>query len=78
MVHAYISTCKASMILYLQTTLFLIMVFYFLVEVVDSVEVYLNLLRTVFDFNAIKGLLTEPNQLKIRIDAMNGGKGDTI
>ncbi|KAF7250677.1 Phosphoglucomutase-like protein 5 [Varanus komodoensis] len=46
----------------------------FRVEIIDSVEVYLNLLRTIFDFSAIRGLLTGPNQLKIRIDAMNGGK----
>ncbi|KAG8130618.1 hypothetical protein E2320_017205, partial [Naja naja] len=44
----------------------------FRVEIVDSVEVYLNLLRTIFDFSSIRGLLTGPNQLKIRIDAMNG------
>lgn len=45
----------------------------FLVEIVDSVEIYLNLLRSIFDFNAIRNLLTGPNQIKIRIDAMNGG-----
>lgn len=50
----------------------------FRVEVVDSVEVYLNLLRTLFDFNAIKSLLTGPNQLKIRIDAMNGVMGPYV
>uniref|UniRef100_A0A8C7H0Y5 Phosphoglucomutase 5 n=1 Tax=Oncorhynchus kisutch TaxID=8019 RepID=A0A8C7H0Y5_ONCKI len=47
----------------------------FRVEIVDSVELYLNLLRTIFDFNAIKSLLTGPEQLKIRIDAMNGVMG---
>lgn len=46
----------------------------FPVEIVDSVEIYLNMLRTLFDFGAIKSLLTGPKQLKIRIDAMNGGK----
>lgn len=50
----------------------------FPVEIVDSVEVYLQLLRSIFDFNAIKGLLTGPNQLKIHIDAMSGGKTTTI
>jgi len=45
----------------------------FPVEIVDSVEVYLQLLRNIFDFSAIKSLLTGPNQLKIHIDAMNGG-----
>lgn len=46
----------------------------FPVEIVDSVEVYLQLLRNIFDFNAIKSLLTGPGQLKIHIDAMNGGE----
>ncbi|XP_036383077.1 phosphoglucomutase-like protein 5 [Megalops cyprinoides] len=50
----------------------------FRVEIVDSVEVYLNMLRGIFDFNAIKGLLTGPNQLKIRIDAMNGVMGPYV
>lgn len=45
----------------------------FLVEIVDSVDIYLNLLRNIFDFNAIRNLLTGPNQIKIRVDAMNGG-----
>lgn len=40
----------------------------------DSVEIYLNMLRGIFDFGAIKSLLTGPEQLKIRIDAMNGGR----
>lgn len=44
------------------------------VEVVDSVEVYLNMLRSIFDFNSIKSLLTGPEQLKIHIDAMSGGE----
>ncbi len=44
------------------------------VEIIDSVEVYLQLLRNIFDFNAIKSLLTGPDQLKIHIDAMNGGE----
>lgn len=46
----------------------------FPVEIVDSVEVYLQLLRNIFDFNAIKSLLTGPGQLKIHVDAMNGGE----
>ncbi|KAM3846002.1 phosphoglucomutase-like protein 5 [Vipera latastei] len=50
----------------------------FRVEIVDSVEVYLNLLRTIFDFSSIRGLLTGPNQLKIRIDAMNGVMGPYV
>ncbi|XP_060093411.1 phosphoglucomutase-like protein 5 [Heteronotia binoei] len=50
----------------------------FRVEIIDSVEVYLNLLRTVFDFSAIRSLLTESDQLKIRIDAMNGVMGPYV
>uniref|UniRef100_A0A4W3I478 Phosphoglucomutase 5 n=2 Tax=Callorhinchus milii TaxID=7868 RepID=A0A4W3I478_CALMI len=50
----------------------------FRVEIVDSVEVYLNMLRTIFDFTAIKALLTGPNQLKIRIDAMHGVMGPYV
>jgi len=46
----------------------------FPVEIVDSVEVYLQLLRSIFDFSAIKSLLTGPDQLKVHIDAMNGGQ----
>ncbi|KAK2119732.1 hypothetical protein P7K49_001118 [Saguinus oedipus] len=45
------------------------------VEIVDPVDIYLNLLRTVFDFHAIKSLLTGPSQLKIRVDAMHGAIG---
>uniref|UniRef100_A0A8C4Y837 Phosphoglucomutase 5 n=1 Tax=Gopherus evgoodei TaxID=1825980 RepID=A0A8C4Y837_9SAUR len=48
------------------------------VEIVDSVDIYLNLLRTIFDFNMIRSLLTGPNQLKIRIDAMNGVMGPYV
>lgn len=43
-------------------------------EIVDSVEAYANMLRNIFDFNALKELLSGKNQLKIRIDAMHGGK----
>ncbi|KAJ8285218.1 hypothetical protein GJAV_G00023680 [Gymnothorax javanicus] len=50
----------------------------FRVEIVDSVEVYLNMLRGIFDFGAIKGLLTGPDQLKIRIDAMHGVMGPYV
>lgn len=31
------------------------------------------MLRNIFDFSAIKSLLTGPDQLKLHIDAMNGG-----
>ncbi|KAJ8262873.1 hypothetical protein COCON_G00153300 [Conger conger] len=50
----------------------------FRVEIVDSVEVYLNMLRGLFDFGAIKGLLTGPDQLKIRMDAMHGVMGPYV
>lgn len=43
------------------------------VEIVDSVEAYATMLRNIFDFNALKELLSGPNRLKIRIDAMHGG-----
>lgn len=45
------------------------------VEIVDSVEAYANMLRNIFDFNALKELLSGKNHLKIRIDAMHGGMG---
>ncbi|XP_069735993.1 phosphoglucomutase-like protein 5 isoform X1 [Phaenicophaeus curvirostris] len=50
----------------------------FRVEIVDSVDIYLNLLRSIFDFSAIRNLLTGPNQIKIRIDAMNGVMGPYV
>uniref|UniRef100_A0A665WT29 Phosphoglucomutase 5 n=1 Tax=Echeneis naucrates TaxID=173247 RepID=A0A665WT29_ECHNA len=50
----------------------------FRVEIVDSVEVYLQLLRNIFDFTAIKSLLTGTDQLKIHIDAMNGVMGPYV
>nr|XP_019958242.1 PREDICTED: phosphoglucomutase-like protein 5 [Paralichthys olivaceus] len=50
----------------------------FRVEIVDSVEVYLQLLRNIFDFTAIKSLLTGSDQLKIHIDAMNGVMGPYV
>ena len=43
------------------------------VEIEDSVEAYATMLRNIFDFNALKELLSGPNRLKIRIDAMHGG-----
>ncbi|XP_011825584.1 PREDICTED: phosphoglucomutase-like protein 5 [Mandrillus leucophaeus] len=50
----------------------------FRVEIVDPVDIYLNLLRTIFDFHAIKSLLTGPSQLKIRVDAMHGVMGPYV
>uniref|UniRef100_A0A8C4QPZ7 Phosphoglucomutase 5 n=1 Tax=Eptatretus burgeri TaxID=7764 RepID=A0A8C4QPZ7_EPTBU len=50
----------------------------FRVEVIDSVEVYASRLRTIFDFAAIKELLSGPNHLKIRIDTMHGVMGPYV
>uniref|UniRef100_A0A674NA91 Phosphoglucomutase 5 n=1 Tax=Takifugu rubripes TaxID=31033 RepID=A0A674NA91_TAKRU len=50
----------------------------FRVEIIDSVEVYLQMLRNIFDFSAIKSLLTGPDQLKLHIDAMNGVMGPYV
>ncbi|XP_043555386.1 phosphoglucomutase-1 isoform X2 [Chiloscyllium plagiosum] len=50
----------------------------FTVEIVDSVEAYTNMLRNIFDFNALKELLSGPNQLKIRLDAMHGVMGPYV
>ncbi|ERE83081.1 phosphoglucomutase-1 [Cricetulus griseus] len=48
------------------------------VEIVDSVEDYAAMLRNIFDFNALKELLSGPNRLKIRIDAMHGVVGPYV
>lgn len=50
----------------------------FTVEIVDSVEAYANMLRNIFDFNALKELLSGKNHLKIRIDAMHGVVGPYV
>ncbi|XP_075176471.1 phosphoglucomutase-1 isoform X4 [Anomaloglossus baeobatrachus] len=50
----------------------------FTVEIVDSVEAYGNMLRNIFDFSALKELLSGPNRLKIRIDAMHGVVGPYV
>lgn len=44
------------------------------VEIVDSVESYANLLRNIFDFGALKELLSGDNHIQIRLDAMHGGE----
>lgn len=43
-------------------------------EIVDSVDSYANLLRNIFDFAALKELLSGENHISIRIDAMHGGE----
>lgn len=45
----------------------------FIVEVVDSVEDYLQLMKEIFDFDSIKKLLA--SGLKIRLDSMHGVTG---
>ncbi|KAG7259131.1 hypothetical protein CRUP_016698, partial [Coryphaenoides rupestris] len=45
-----------------------------LVEMVDSVESYANLLRNIFDFAALKELLSGQHRIRIRVDAMSGGR----
>lgn len=47
----------------------------FKVEIVDSVESYANLLRNIFDFAALKELLSGQNRIKVRVDAMHGVAG---
>lgn len=44
------------------------------VEIVDSVESYANMLRNIFDFAALKELLSDKNHFKIRLDALHGGQ----
>ncbi|XP_033883434.3 phosphoglucomutase-1 isoform X2 [Acipenser ruthenus] len=50
----------------------------FTVEIVDSVESYANMLRNIFDFAALKELLSGQKQLHIRLDAMHGVVGPYV
>ncbi|XP_076051178.1 phosphoglucose mutase 1 [Oratosquilla oratoria] len=54
----------------------------FVVEVVDSVEDYVEYMKTIFDFNTLRDLLQEKeggkSDFKIRIDAMNGVTGPYV
>lgn len=43
-------------------------------EIVDSVESYAEMLRDIFDFAALKDLLSGPNRINVRLDAMHGGE----
>lgn len=43
-------------------------------EIVDSVESYAEMLRDIFDFAALKDLLSGPNHVNVRLDAMHGGE----
>lgn len=44
------------------------------VEIVDSVEAYAEMLRGIFDFAALKELLSGANHINVRLDAMHGGR----
>ncbi|RVE61520.1 hypothetical protein OJAV_G00171480 [Oryzias javanicus] len=50
----------------------------FKVEIVDSVESYANLLRNIFDFAALKELLSGENPIRVRLDAMHGVLGPYV
>ncbi|XP_053740131.1 phosphoglucomutase-1-like [Synchiropus splendidus] len=50
----------------------------FTVEIVDSVESYTNLMRNVFDFAALKDLLSGPGHVRVRLDAMHGVLGPYV
>uniref|UniRef100_A0A3Q2WUU7 Phosphoglucomutase 1 n=1 Tax=Haplochromis burtoni TaxID=8153 RepID=A0A3Q2WUU7_HAPBU len=50
----------------------------FTVEIVDSVESYANMLRNIFDFAALKELLSGKNHFKIRLDALHGAVGPYV
>lgn len=43
-------------------------------EIVDSVEAYAEMLRGIFDFAALKQLLSGPSHINVRLDAMHGGR----
>lgn len=47
-------------------------------EIVDSVESYAEMLRDIFDFAALKDLLSGPNHINVRLDAMHGGENSDI
>ncbi|XP_048845340.1 phosphoglucomutase-1 isoform X2 [Brienomyrus brachyistius] len=50
----------------------------FTVEIVDPVESYANMLRNIFDFSVLKEMLSGPNHIKIRLDAMHGVVGPYV
>ncbi|XP_067108885.1 phosphoglucomutase-1-like [Osmerus mordax] len=50
----------------------------FTVEIVDSVESYANMVRNIFDFAALKEMLSGENHIKIRLDAMHGALGPYV
>nr|XP_049572910.1 phosphoglucomutase-1 isoform X5 [Syngnathus scovelli] len=50
----------------------------FTVEIVDSVEAYADMLRGIFDFAALKELLSGANHINVRLDAMHGVVGPYV
>lgn len=50
----------------------------FVVDVVDSVADYVELMKSIFDFNKLKAFVSGPKPLKMRIDGLNGVTGPYI
>uniref|UniRef100_A0A3Q1H222 EF-hand domain-containing protein n=1 Tax=Anabas testudineus TaxID=64144 RepID=A0A3Q1H222_ANATE len=50
----------------------------FTVEIVDSVEAYAEMLRGIFDFAALKELLSGAGHINVRLDAMHGVVGPYV
>ncbi|KAK7485273.1 hypothetical protein BaRGS_00023524 [Batillaria attramentaria] len=50
----------------------------FHVDVVDSVEDYVNLMKQIFDFNALRELVGGGNSLKVLINSMHGVTGPYV
>uniref|UniRef100_A0A4W6DBE5 EF-hand calcium-binding domain-containing protein 7 n=1 Tax=Lates calcarifer TaxID=8187 RepID=A0A4W6DBE5_LATCA len=50
----------------------------FTVEIVDSVEAYAEMLRGIFDFVALKELLSGASHINVRLDAMHGVVGPYV
>ncbi|XP_013419467.1 phosphoglucomutase-1 [Lingula anatina] len=50
----------------------------FTVQVIDSVEDYCGLMKEIFDFGAIKELLTGPSALNITLNALHGVMGPYV
>ena len=48
----------------------------FVVEVVDSVNDYVELMKEIFDFGALKQMFSGQNSMKILLDSLHGGEFD--
>lgn len=67
-------TCKTHNASTWTTDLWILFLCLFVtVEIVDSVEAYAEMLRGIFDFSALKELLSGANHINVRLDAMHGG-----